>query len=215
MTTEIILMRHGRSKWNDEGRCQGAVLSPPLSMTGRSQALVAAQQIVSGGKLIGAIYSSDQRRALETAEAVGDALGGMPVRPDPRLREMDQGVWEGMLYDDIKREYGAEYQALYDMPFDMIPPGGQSMASLAAQMFAALDDIAAAHPDEVVVVISHEFPLALALCAVKGLPLQDLFQHTLKNCQMVTVQWSPQYPIIIPRAGDSLSTGVEGVLPRS
>jgi broad specificity phosphatase PhoE len=203
-------MRHGRSKWNEVDRCQGANLTPPLNVTGRSQSLVVAQQIVSRGRLISALYSSDQRRALETAEIVVDALGGIPVRPDPRLREMDQGVWEGMLYDDIKREYGAEYQALYDTPFEMIPPGGQSMASLAEQMFAALDDIAAAHPDEVVLVISHEFPLALALCAAQGISLLDMFQHTLKNCEMVTVQWPPTHPINIPQPSGSLSAGAYG-----
>lgn len=217
MPTQLILMRHAHSQWNDEGRCQGALLSPPLSATGRNQSLAAAQRIVSAGRAISAIYSSDQRRALETAESLANALGHALIHPDPRLREMNQGNWEGMLYNDIKREYGEEYQTLYDTPFGMIPSGGQSMASLAQQMFAALDDIAAAHPDSRVVVISHEIPLALAICAAQGLPLQDMWQHIMNNCESTTVHWPPEYSINIPQDTDTdmLSEGPAGAYSRS
>jgi broad specificity phosphatase PhoE len=136
-----------------------------------------------------AIYSSDQIRAVETALIVRAALGEIPLLLDARLREMDQGVWEGMLYSQIEAEYGEPFRRFRIAPFEVTPPGGESMAEMVRRTFAALDSIAARHPQGTVLVVSHEFPVAAAACAGAGFPITRLLETTPGNCHWLTVRW--------------------------
>ncbi|HZT84749.1 MAG TPA: histidine phosphatase family protein [Gaiellaceae bacterium] len=90
--TTLLLVRHGETDWNADGRLQGQT-DRPLSEFGRRQALQLAEELA--GERIEAIYASDLARARETAEIVGERLG-LPVALDPDLREKDWGTWEGL-----------------------------------------------------------------------------------------------------------------------
>jgi broad specificity phosphatase PhoE len=90
--TTLLLVRHGETDWNAEGRLQGHT-DRPLSDYGRRQARELAGDLENEGLV--AIYSSDLARARETAEIVGERLG-LPVALDPDLREKDWGTWEGL-----------------------------------------------------------------------------------------------------------------------
>jgi broad specificity phosphatase PhoE len=88
----LLLVRHGETDWNADGRLQGQT-DRPLSDFGRRQARQLADQLVD--EQLEAIYSSDLSRAHETAEIVGARLG-LEVVLDPDLREKDWGTWEGL-----------------------------------------------------------------------------------------------------------------------
>jgi broad specificity phosphatase PhoE len=90
--TALLLVRHGETDWNADGRLQGQT-DRPLSDFGRRQARRLAEELET--EEIQAIYSSDLSRARETAEIVGQRLG-LPVVLDPDLREKDWGNWEGL-----------------------------------------------------------------------------------------------------------------------
>jgi len=90
--TTLLLVRHGETDWNAEGRLQGQT-DRPLSDYGRRQAKQLAEELE--GEELEAIYSSDLARARETAEIVGRKLG-LPTVLDPDLREKDWGNWEGL-----------------------------------------------------------------------------------------------------------------------
>jgi len=90
--TTLLLVRHGETDWNAEGRLQGQT-DRPLSDYGRRQAHQLAEEL--DGEELEAIYSSDLARARETAEIVGRKLG-LPTVLDPDLREKDWGTWEGL-----------------------------------------------------------------------------------------------------------------------
>jgi broad specificity phosphatase PhoE len=90
--TELLLVRHGETDWNADGRLQGQT-DRPLSDFGRRQAKLLAE--VLQGEELQAIYSSDLARARETAEIVAERLR-LPVVLDPDLREKDWGTWEGL-----------------------------------------------------------------------------------------------------------------------
>jgi broad specificity phosphatase PhoE len=90
--TTLLLVRHGETDWNADGRLQGQT-DRPLSDYGRSQARRLANELADDE--LEAIYSSDLARARETAEIVGERLG-LPVLLDPDLREKDWGTWEGL-----------------------------------------------------------------------------------------------------------------------
>ena len=89
--TTLLLVRHGETDWNADGRLQGHT-DRPLSDFGRRQARQLADELA--GEDLEAIYASDLARARETAEIVGEQLG-LPVVLEPDLREKDWGTWEG------------------------------------------------------------------------------------------------------------------------
>jgi len=90
--TTLLLVRHGETDWNADGRLQGQT-DRPLSDFGRRQARQLADELA--GEELEAIYASDLSRARETAEIIGDRLGLATVL-DPDLREKDWGTWEGL-----------------------------------------------------------------------------------------------------------------------
>lgn len=98
--TRVLLIRHGQSEWNADGRWQGQA-DPPLTELGRHQAQHAA------GKLgtVDAIVASDLVRATETAMIISEALGVGPVVLEPGLRERDAGEWSGLTRAEIQRDW--------------------------------------------------------------------------------------------------------------
>jgi broad specificity phosphatase PhoE len=137
--TTLLLARHGETDWNRELRIQGSS-DIELSDLGRQQARFLAQELTDVD--LDAIYSSDLSRARATAEAVA-ATHALEVKLDPRLRERSFGSWEGLTRDDI----------------DRFPPGshhdGESDDEVRERVLAAVHEIAAAHPGEQVLVVSH------------------------------------------------------------
>jgi 2,3-bisphosphoglycerate-dependent phosphoglycerate mutase len=133
--TTILLARHGETDWNRELRYQGHA-DRPLNDTGRAQARELGERL--RGRPIVAVYSSDLRRAGETADTVAEALG-LPVKFDPRLREIDVGSWQGKTREEL----------------DGTPWDGESYDEHRARVVAALNDIAHANPGKQVLVVAH------------------------------------------------------------
>jgi probable phosphoglycerate mutase len=105
--TRFCLIRHGQTDWNLEGRYQGQS-DVALNSVGKAQAHTLAGQL--SGQSFSAIFSSDLIRAKETADILASALKA-PVKVDPRLREINQGEWEGQLVEVLK----AKYNGLWEM----------------------------------------------------------------------------------------------------
>ncbi len=141
--TRILVVRHGESTWNAEGRWQGQA-DPPLSDRGREQARIAARVLPA----VDRVTASDLRRARDTAEHL--AGPDLVVAVDRRLRERDAGAFSGLrrsdiherhpglLPDDPARAPGTEADGL------IAPPGWEPDALVVARAWAALDGLAAA-----------------------------------------------------------------------
>ncbi|HEX9371110.1 MAG TPA: histidine phosphatase family protein, partial [Roseiflexaceae bacterium] len=99
MKTTFFVIRHGETDWNLNGRWQGHA-DVPLNQVGRVQARRLADRLLRDGARIDAIYSSDLKRAWETARAVAAALDLAP-RLDPSLREIDVGSWSGLTSTEV------------------------------------------------------------------------------------------------------------------
>lgn len=102
----ILLVRHGQSEWNAEGRWQGQA-DVALSNLGRAQAHAAAAKLGS----FDVIASSTLMRAAETAYIVSTELGIGPIMPIPDLIERNAGEWSGLTKDDIEREWPGYLEA--------------------------------------------------------------------------------------------------------
>ncbi len=106
---EIYVLRHGETEWNREGRYQGS-LNSPLTDMGQTQAatqgeILRAQDV--GGRGFD-IFSSPQGRVKQTADIVCGIVG-QDHKPDPRLCELRQGAWEGLLETEIALGWPAAY----------------------------------------------------------------------------------------------------------
>ena len=138
--TTLLLVRHGETDWNRELRIQGSS-DTDLNETGRAQARELAQELAE--ERLDAVYSSDLRRARETAELV-TAGRGLDVRLDSALRERSFGSWEGLTREQIVERFGEH--ARHD---------GESDEQVRERMLEAVRRIAAEHPHEEVLVVSH------------------------------------------------------------
>jgi len=168
--TTLVLIRHGQTDWNVEGRWQGQA-DPPLNGRGREQAYHAAEYHKQFG--FNVLYSSDLRRAMETVQIIGKELG-LDILPEPRLREINLGKWQGMLSGDIQAQYPDESRRWQEEPLSAQPPDGETILALSARVLEAVNEIIARRPRQRVGVVSHEFPIAIALCRSAGLGLDHL-----------------------------------------
>jgi len=160
----LILLRHGESTWNAQGRMQGTA-DPPLSAAGRAQARALAPLL--DGLEPDAVVTSDLRRARQTARA----LGLTTARPDPRWREADIGRWAGRLVDEVM----AQEPEVHDgwLEGSAAPPGGETFADTCARIAAAVAELAASGSERALV-ITHGGPIRAACATVAGVPRPGL-----------------------------------------
>ncbi len=146
--TTLLLVRHGETDWNREGRWQGHS-DTHLNEVGREQAARVASEVDG----VDAIYSSDLARARETADAVARRLG-LEVRIDERLRERSFGAWEGKTGLEIE----AEFRDAHARWLAGKGPGAddaEPFADFAARVQSFVRDVLARHPEETVLVVAH------------------------------------------------------------
>jgi probable phosphoglycerate mutase len=182
--TRVLLVRHGQSEWNADGRWQGQA-DPPLTDLGRHQALHASRNL----GVVDAIVTSDLQRAAETAAIIAQALGVGPIVLEPDLRERDAGEWSGLTRAAIERDWpgylersGTDRHASFGGAPDPSaqppaerrrPPGWEPDDRLIARVLAALGRIHALTPDGEVLALTHG-GVVYALEARLGSPFERL-----------------------------------------
>src|SRR5258705_6005861 len=112
-SADLILVRHGETNWKVEKRCQGSRDESRLTAKGIEQATELARALEKSAAQ--ALISSGQARSVQTATIIAERLK-LPVMVDPRLGEMAQGAWEGLLFPDIERQDGAIYKQVIAHP---------------------------------------------------------------------------------------------------
>jgi probable phosphoglycerate mutase len=180
-----VLLRHGRTAWNLEGRAQGHS-DVPLDEAGHAQAAAAAPYLAAQAPA--ALWSSDLTRARQTVSYV-EAATGLVATPDARLREYDVGIRSGLTLAEFAEKHPEEHARwLAHHSWDVVP-GAESDADVTARMVPALRDcLAALAPGESGVVVAHGACLKVSLLALLGLPPQAgaALLH-LDNCGWSTV----------------------------
>jgi len=151
MTTRLILVRHGETDWNLEGRYQGQA-DLPLNERGREQAKLLAERL--RGERIEAIYASDLSRAFETAKIIAEALGH-EVKTLESLREVDTGVWTGLTLEEVESRYPRHLREWRADPLGVKRLEGESYLELFERTIAATREIVEAHPDQTVLIVGH------------------------------------------------------------
>jgi glucosyl-3-phosphoglycerate phosphatase len=175
----LVIWRHGRTEWNASGRFQGQ-LDPPLDEEGRRQAAHAAAHLAGNGTLTEAaiVVSSDLSRAAETASALTAVLD-VPLRLDPRLREVAMGSWEGLTRQEVADRHPEQY-ADWIAGRPIRGRGGEDSAQVPARALAALRELPEAR---VAVVVTHGGTSARLIEALLGLgPEHRRVFGPLANC---------------------------------
>ncbi|MDQ3915795.1 MAG: histidine phosphatase family protein [Actinomycetota bacterium] len=146
--TTLFLVRHGATEWNHSKRAQGQA-DVDLNETGYRQAIATAEEL--SHEAVVAVYASDLKRSYLTAEPIAKTHG-VEVLTSPAFREIDQGEWEGLHVDEIRRRWPELWGPARHYS---TRPGGESPAQVRERALSGLEEVVRAHPEGAVVVVSH------------------------------------------------------------
>lgn len=178
----ILFIRPGETDWNRVGRQQGWV-SIPINEHGEKQAERLSNFIRHLG--LGAIYSSDLRRAKETTEIISGKLSIDPIY-DPRLRERDVGQWQGLTLGDIREWCADEYEQFRERVNNFQIPGGEARFQVVDRIVSAFEDIQKHQQGvETVGIVTHSIVIRTLLSQLipdyssGGMPLSNISVTTI------------------------------------
>jgi broad specificity phosphatase PhoE len=186
VSRRLLLVRHGITTWNREGRFQGH-LDPPLDPVGVEQAQLLGARLAAEQDRPGRIAASPLTRATATADALADALRqagrSIEVVTHPGLMEIGQGEWSGRTHIEIARDDAERYSAWRNGGGSITPPGGETLAAAQARIDAALAELIA-DEEAVLCLVSHGGILRLAAGHLLGLPLLAAWALDVDNASV-------------------------------
>ena len=192
-----ILIRHGESLSNREGRVQGQA-DVKLSDTGRQQATAVASWCKSQSfhKKSCELWSSPLCRARETADVIGTAIG-LSAQIEDKLVELNAGVFQGHLWDDLADRFPEDVAQWRSGDVDFQIPGGESRRQLAERGSHALQSLSC-RPVDSMVIVAHGGVLTAALGLLVGREhplLANVVERpftrlpALGNCSISQLKW--------------------------
>lgn len=203
----LHIVRHGQTSWNAERRIQGQ-LESELDPLGVSQAKARGTDFIDMD--LRAIYSSSSVRTRQTTKNIlGERNEIVTFRDD--LREVNLGVWQGQLWEDIEKAHPdmveAHWKALSSFDVD----GAENFREVQARGISAIESIIGAHknaePHENILIVSHGAIMKSILCHFASVPLTDM--HTLPslpNCAHCIIVCEDDNHTITHIAGEPIAT---------
>jgi broad specificity phosphatase PhoE len=175
--TQVVLIRPGATVYDEQNRVQG-ILDIPLSERGRAEVAQLVEMLVESGVGVelAALYCGPGESVVRTAEAVGKALGLRPKRID-ELRNIDQGLWQGLQLDEIKRRNVKVFRQWLDDPVTVCPPQGETVENALERIKATLRPLIRRHHDEAVGIVVGEPIGQLIACYLRRDPRVQLDDH--------------------------------------
>jgi probable phosphoglycerate mutase len=180
--TELVIIRHGETVWNVEGRMQGQ-LDAPLTETGLRQAH-ALGEALAGGRFDG-FYTSDLERALGTARIVAERVGLAAVI-DARLRERCLGIMQGMTLVQFEQAHPEEWARFCAEDPDYALPEGESVNQRGERTIACAEELARRHGGGRVLIVTHGSVLSGLMRHVLGLEPAAKRRYSLFNAGINT-----------------------------
>lgn len=175
--TRIILVRHGETTWNREGRYQGQI-DTPLSERGLKQGHLVAEALKDVP--IDLCYASPLSRSFDTASFCAK-FHDLPVTKDERLLEINHGLWEGKLADEIRDDYGDLLHKWHTTVVDAQMPEGENIQDVADRSMPAFVEYGEKHEGKTVLVVAHDAVNKAVICEMLGLDLSHFWQIKQDN----------------------------------
>jgi len=176
--TRFILVRHGRTAWNREERFRGRH-DLLLDETGLRQAYAAAVHLLD--RPITAVYSSPLKRTMETAKVIANQRG-LPVQRHEGLLDIDFGRWQGLNAEEARAQDPELFRTWLEEPHKVRFPGGEALEDVRTRVTDAVEELAGAHPEETVVLVSHMVVCKVLMCAMLGLDNSHYWQVRQDVC---------------------------------
>jgi broad specificity phosphatase PhoE len=168
----IVLIRPGSTDYDVQGRIQGS-LDIPLNERGLAEAAQTAEQL--RGKGIETIYAPATQPPLQTADVIAKALG-IKLKKIERLPNHDQGLWQGMLVEDVRHKQPKVYRQWQEQPENVCPPEGEMLSAADDRVRAALVKLLKRHMEGVIGLVLPEPLLILARRFLSRGELGDLWK---------------------------------------
>ena len=187
--TRLVLIRHGESRSTVDRVVGGLQGCGGLTDRGVLQAKALYERLARTGELAGAttLLTSVLPRAIETAEIIAPALGGLPIEQQCELCEIHPGEADGLTWEEFGVRYRPEGLASGN-PYTPMAPGGESWGSFTVRVGEALLGAAADHAGETVVVVCHGGVIEGAFATLGNLPLRRPFDVRIGNTSLT--EWS-------------------------
>ncbi len=183
-----LLMRHGETAWNREGRVMGRQ-PVDLDEAGRAQVEMAvplARELAPD-----LIVSSPLARAAQSAEIIARAVGGIEILTDDRLEEVRYGAWEGKTYYQLVKD--DSYINYRKAPLDSMTPGGETIRQVQERGVAAVDAAIRTHRGKRILFVSHGDIIRTVLCHYMGLDLHHFHRLRVDNAAFSAVEISDDF----------------------
>lgn len=185
-TTSILFVRHGQADFPQDRLYCDEREDPPLTAEGLLQAQRAAALLE--GQSIEAIYSSPMQRTRTTAEQVAARCGARVIF-DPKLKERPFGIWDGLYFDAIARDYPEQFQAWKKDPVSFVPEGGEPIHAHMERVKTAIRQIVENHRGRRIAVVSHVGPIRMCLTDALEMPLTSYRRLTIDYASVTRVDY--------------------------
>jgi broad specificity phosphatase PhoE len=182
----ILLIRAGKTDYDCQSRIQGT-LDLPLSEEGWQQVAALAEELHQHS--VDAIYAGPDQATQQTAELVSVSLQ-QKVKTNKTLHNLDLGLWQGMLVEDVKTKQPKVYKQWVEHPETVCPPEGESLAAAQDRLQTALDKIEKKHCEGTVAIVLAEPLASLLVNLVREDDLGNLWQTCCKS--------RPAWELLIP-----------------
>ena len=186
----FVMVRHGETVANKTSYIQGQSESE-LTDLGRAQAHATAEAL--RGEHFDACYSSDLKRALDTAKTILAAgHDGLAAQPEPGLREWKLGVFEGRPVAEFRAAFSSFQRTICDVNGDVQIPGGESRGEFMARVGRTLSRLAARHrAGERILLVTHGGAIRMALGVVYGPPAPNALAPEVANAGVTVMDYYP------------------------
>ena len=194
MPDHLIVIRAGATDYDLQERIRGT-LDMPLSMEGVAAATLAGERLAADPPT--AIYASADETAEETARIIGSACGIKPKHL-PNLGNVDMGLWQGRLVEEIRDTQPRLHRQWQDNPWSVAPPEGELLEDACERVEAAIEKIFKRHPAGTVAMVVPRPLDAIVTWLVSGRSMGDLWRFDaaadLVDVLPVAAQWQPPRP---------------------
>ena len=192
MLTKLLLVRHGVTIWNHVSRYQGHT-DVELSDTGREQARLLADRLST--EKITAVYSSDLKRAYETASILA-APHQLRVQMAEELREINFGVWEGLTYKEISEKYKELAEKWYQSPATVRIPKGETFVELKERAYNAVLKLLKENDPGTIIVVAHGGTIRAIICGLLDIDLNHAFRIQQDNTALNIIQYNQGFIVL-------------------
>ncbi len=187
--TRIVLVRHGQTEWNRVERFRGRA-DVPLNETGLKQAEATGRRVAAEWQPA-AVYASPLSRAVKTAEAIAQHFN-LPVQIEPGVVDIDYGQWQGLTPDEVGQRWPQIHHAWYNAPQTARIPGGETLDEIRVRALKAVNEIAARHAGQTVVLVSHTVVNRVILLAILGLGNDRFWRLRQDTCAVNVFEMDEQ-----------------------